>query len=252
MKKMQYFANYETNFGREFLTQGYLYFPVNDEEISVEQFEQLIKTKKVKKNNIVGTIIMYNPYTYPKGYDRLKKLADQDFDFDQGFCEVEVEREMTVFKNAIDNYAGKLIEVRYIFNLNIENIDRDEILIELNDDVDKLHTNQLTIFDKEMNYMSMDNFTINGKFIFFAWGNKFNNKAYPNIKNYAHNIYEKCQQTQKKIVYIYRASSKADFAKENIQFLHPIQSGRFKGNMPYALQESFSTNPPQPAGFEDR
>jgi len=254
MKNIQYFGKYDTNFDREFLIEGYLYCPIDNEEISVEEFKQLIKTKKDKKKNIAGTIFMHNPYAYPKGYDKLKKLADQEFDFDQGFCEIEVEREMTLFKNAINGYDGQLIEVRYLFNLNIENIDRDELFIAFNGDLDRLHTNQLTQFDKTMNYIDVySDFSVNGKFIFFAWGNRFTNRtSFVNIRNYAFEIFNKCVQTQKKIAYVYRASQKEEFARENIQFLHPIQMGRFKANMPEALKQAFITNPPLPAVFIDQ
>lgn len=250
MNYMQYFAKYETNFDKEFLTQGYLYFPHDDENISVNEFEKLIKTKKDKKKNIAGTIFMYNPYAYPKGYNRLKSLRSQDFEFDE-FCEVEIERELTLFKNAIGNYKGQLIEVRYLFNLNTEYIDKDEILTSFNMDVERLNTNQLTIYDRYMNYTDLNSFTINGKFVFFAWGHKIT-KAYVHINNYAHTIFEKSVQMQKKIAYVYKYSSGQENALTNLQFLHPIQNGRFKSNMPYALCEVFKTNPPLPQAFMDK
>jgi hypothetical protein len=253
MKNMQYFAKYDTNFGEEFLSEGYFYLPNEDETLTIEEFETLIKTKKDKKRNIAGTIFMYNPYAYPKGYNNLKSLTAQEFDFDQGFVEVEVERELTMFKHAFsDEYRGKLIEVRYLFNLNIKDIDKGELLEQFNMDLHKLHSSQLTVFDRDLNYIDTHNLFINGKFVYFAWGHKISNKGAGAIKQYAHDIYEKCVQMQKKVAYSYRASMGKEYAIEHIQFLHPIQSGRFKSNMPYTLQEIFKTNPPSVQVFKDK
>jgi hypothetical protein len=253
MKNMQYFAKYDTSFDEEFLYEGYLYLANEDENLSINEFEALIKTKKDKKKNIAGTIFMYSPYAYPKGYNNLKSLTSQGFDFEQGFVEVEVERELTMLKHAFSGeYGGKIIEVRYLFNLNIENIDKEELLGQLNMDLHKLHSSQLTVFDRDLNYIDTHNLHINGKFVFFAWGHKISNKGAGAIKQYAQDIYDKCVQMQKKIAYTYRASMGKEYAIENIQFLHPIQSGRFKSNMPHTLKEIFKTNPPTVQVFKDK
>lgn len=253
MKNMQYFGRYETNFGEEFLCEGYVYLPNEDEKLSVKEFEALIKTTKDKKKNIAGTIFMYNPYVYPKGYNRLKSLTAQEFDFDQGFCEIECEREMTMYKHAFsDDYKGKIIEIRYLFNLNIENVDRDSLLEQFNTDVQRLVSTQLTIFDRDLNYVDVHNLHINGKFVYFAWGHKISNKGYVFIKQYAHDIFNKCVQMQKKIAYAYRATTGEQYAVEKIQFMHPTQSGRFKSNMPHTLKEVFKTLPPTPQVYMDK
>ena len=74
---MQYFGNYELGFDKEFLTQSYLYVPYEDEVLSVKEFKSKIKTQKDKKKNIMGTIVMYNPFIYPIGYDENKFLSQQ-------------------------------------------------------------------------------------------------------------------------------------------------------------------------------
>jgi len=251
---MQYFGNYELGFDKEFLTQSYLYVPKEDEEISVKEFKSLIKTQKDKKKNIAGTVFLYNPFVYPVGYDENRFLIEQDYDFDQGFVELKIERELTLIKQAIlqtNNYNGKLIEIRTLFNLNTKNIDRSEVLMSFNKDCELLNTNQLTIYNKEYNYHDIPNTTINGKFVFFAWGHKINKKEFLYINDYAQAFYDKCMQLQKKIAFVYRKSTKAPYAIEHLQFLHPMQTGRFASNMPNAIKEVFKTFPIQPVPFDD-
>jgi len=251
---MQYFGNYEIGFDKEFLTQSYLYVPYEDEILDVKEFKAKIKTQKEKKKNIAGTIIMYNPFVYPIGYDDKKFLSDQDYDFDQGFVELKIEREMTLIKHALvqtDSYKGKLIEIKFLFNLNTNNIDRTEVLISFNADAELLNTNQLTVFHREFNYMDVANETINGKFVFLAWGHKINTKEFLYINDYAKSYYDKCVQSQKKIAFVYRKTTKDAYAVEHLQFLHPIQSGRFSSNMPAAIRNVFKQYPPAPAAFDD-
>ena len=251
---MQYFGNYELGFDKEFLTQSYLYVPKEDEEISVKEFKALIKTQKDKKKNIAGTVIMYNPFVYPKGYDDKKFLSAQDYDFDQGFVELKLEREITLIKHALvqtDSYNGKLIEIKFLFNLNTNNIDRTEVLMAFNADAELLNTTQLTIFHKEYNYMDIANETINGKFVFLAWGHKINKKEFLYINDYAKAYYDKCVQSQKNLVYVFRKSTKAPYAIEHLQFLHPVQSGRFSSNMPDAIKNVFKEFPAKPSAFDD-
>lgn len=252
---MQYFGYYEEEFDREFLTKSYLYVPnEGEEELSVKEFKSLIKTNKDKKKNIIGTIIMYNPFVYPKGYDDKKFLSAQDYDFDQGFVELKLEREMTLIKHGIkqtNEYNGKLIEIKYLFNLNTHNIDRTEILLSFNEDCELLNTNQLTIFSKSHNYIDVPNETINGKFVFFAWGHKINKKEFLYINDYAQSYYDKCVSAQKKISFIFRKSTKSPYAIEFIQFMHPIQSGRFSSNMPSAVKGVFKQYPPISCAFDD-
>ena len=251
---MQYFGNYEIGFDKEFLTQSYLYVNKEDEQIDIKEFKSKIKTQKDKKKNIVGTIVMYNPFIYPIGYDEKKFLSDQDYDFDQGFVELKIEREMTLLKQALvqtDAYKGKLIEIKFLFNLNTYDIDRSEVLMNFNEDCELLNTNQLTIYHKDFNYTDVANMSFNGKFIFFAWGHKINKKEFLYIYDYAKSFYDKAVQMQKKISFIYRKSTRDTYAKEHLQFLQPIQTGRFKSNMPNAVKECFKTVPPLPSAFDD-
>jgi len=251
---MQYFGNYELGFDKEFLTQSYLYIPQDDETLSIQEFKELIKNSKIKKKSIVGTVILYNPFVYPIGYDNKKYLLDQDYDFDQGFVELKIEREITLIKQSLvqtDSYKGKLIEIKFLFNLNTYNIDRSEVLMSFNKDCELLNTNQLTIYHKNYNYHDVPNMSLNGKFIFFAWGHKINKKEFLYINDYAKSMYDKAIQMQKKIVFVYRKSTREHYAIEHLQFLHPIQSGRFSSNMPSAVKSVFKQYPPLPKEFDD-
>lgn len=248
---MQYFGIFETMFDEEFLTSSYFYINKEGEELSPSEFRELIKNTKLKKENIAGTIFMYNPYIAPKGYDEKKSLASQDFEFGD-LVELKIEREMTLFKASIkEGYEGKVIEVRNLFNLNTHKIDSPETLIFLNSDIEKLHTFQLTRYYREMNYLDINNLTINGKFIFFAWGNKLNQKEFANIFNYAQAVYDKCVKTQKKIAFIYRKSTKEQSAIEKLHFLYPYEQGKHKNALVSALTEAFKSYPPKVAELND-
>ncbi len=249
---MQYFGQYVNEFDEEFLTESYLYFKKEDEEdLTIPQFKELIKTQKLKKKNIAGTIIMYNPYYYPIGYDNKKSLTSQDFDFDSGFQHLAIEKEIAMFRAKIKGYEGQLVEIRTLFNLNIKKIDVPEILVSLNDDAEKLNTNQYTKFHKESNYIDLNSFKINGKFVFFAWGHKINQNEFINIYNYAKNIYDKCIQMQKKIAFVFRKSTQEEYAREHFHFLHPLDGHKLQYRMPDALEKVFSTHPPLPCAFND-
>lgn len=248
---MQFFGKHDTSFGSEYLSESYIYFNEEDKELRPKEFEELIKNQKLKKKNIAGTIFMYNPFYYPLGYDEKKMLCDQDFDFNGEFNELKVEKELTLFKQKIKHYPNMIIELRFLFNLNIANIDTDTRLSNLNADVGKITTNQLTVFEKELNYIDINNLKINGKFVFFAWGNKINGKEYTNIYHYARKIFEKTEQMQKKIAYIYKKSVQEEYALLNLQFLKPIETGRIKGKLPLALEKVFSTIPPQKVELQD-
>ncbi len=248
---MQYFGKYDTRFEDEFLTESYLYFNKNDEEISSNEFKKLINNQKLKKKNIVGTIFIYNPFVYPLDFDNKKSLTNQNFDEWNTFVELKIEKEIALFRASIKGYDGKIVQIRNLYNLNIENIDHPELLVKLNEDVEKLNTNQLTMLDKSMNYIDINNLTINGKFIFFAWGNKISKKEFVYLYEYAKSIYEKCVQTQKKIVFLYKRSTQKDYAQKHFQFLHPTENIKYKDRMLHSLKQAFSTQPPQCVYYDD-
>ena len=248
---MQFFGKYDTKFDEEFLVESYLYFNKEDEELSVNEFKQLIKNQKLKKKNIVGTIFMYNPFYFPLGFDEKKSLTNQNFDFDSDFQLLKIEREIALFRANIKGYEGQIIQIRTLFNLNIKKIDHIEMLMKLNEDVQLLNSNQLTHFEKSMNYIDVNNLTINGKFVFFAWGHKINPNEFLYLHNYAKSIYDKCVQMQKKISFIYKKSTQEQYAIDHLNFLHPSDAGKFTFRMPESLEKVFANKPPISATFDD-
>ena len=248
---MQFFGKYDTRFNEEFLVESYLYFNKPDEDLSVKEFKQLIKTQKLKKKNIAGTILMYNPFYFPEGYNEKKSLTNQGFDFDSDFQLLKIEKEIALFRAHLKEYEGQIIEIKTLFNLNIQKIDHLEMLMKLNEDTELLNSNQLTHFDKDMNYIDVQNLVINGKFVFFAWGHKINKNEFLYIHNYAQSIYDKVVQMQKNIIFIYKQSTQQQYAQDHLNFLHPVETGKFKHRMPESLAKAFSTKPPQCAAFDD-
>ena len=77
---MQYFGTIETKYEEIFLTQSYMYFNTEDEEITVKELKEKIKTAKDKKKNIIGTVFLYSPMVTPVGFDSNKYLLEQDFE----------------------------------------------------------------------------------------------------------------------------------------------------------------------------
>jgi predicted small secreted protein len=249
---MQYFGKYDLGFDKEFLTESYLYVNKEDEEeISIEEFEELIKNRKLKKKNIAGTVIMYNPFVYPLGYDQKKSLVYQEYDKFGEFDELKIEREITLFKPLVKQFPGQLIEIKYLFNLNSHNIDTPERLASLNQDTELLTSGQYTIFDKEMNYLDIPNIVIYGKFVHFAWGTKINKKEFDYIYYYAEELYNKCIQMQKKVCFVYKRTTQMAYAIEHLQFLHPIGVGRYKSRMVPALKNLYAQYPPKSVFFDD-
>jgi len=248
---MQYFGRYDTRFDKEFLVESYLYFNKDESEINSTEFNQLIKSKKLKKNNIVGTIFMYNPFVYPIGLNDKVSLKSQGFEFNYEFYSLKIEREIASLRTNITYNSGEIIEIKNLFNLNTPKIDTPQTLISLNNDIEKLVTSQLTVYDRDMNYQDINSLIIYGKFIFFAWGTKINKKEFVYIHDYAQNIYHKCIKTQKKIAFIYKKSAKQQYAENNLFFQYPSESGRYKNRIQKAIKESFSTNPPLPTFIDD-
>ena len=56
---------------------------------------------------------------------------------------------------------------------------------------------------------------------------------------------------QKSIAFIYKRSTQLEYAQDNLNFIHPVDTGKFKHRMPESLKKAFSTKPPQCAPFDD-
>jgi hypothetical protein len=248
---MQYFGTIETKYEEVFLTESYMYFNEEDEEITPKQLKEKIKTAKDRKKNIIGTVFLYNPVVTPMGYDSNKYLLEQDFeDFDK-LIELKAETYITVFKQAMRaNCKGKIVEIKNLFNLIEQNIDASTLLIKFNEDLEKYNSAQNTEFDRDIMYFDAPNFIPNGKFVFFCWGDKIKEKEFPYINEYAKTVYEKAMQLGKKVVYVYKKEKTQDGAIEFLQFSNPMQNHKYKNSISSAIKKAFEEFPPTCMPYE--
>jgi len=239
---MQIFGKYKTLHTIEYLVENYLYFPLEDEKISGEELEVLLQNKR---KTVAGTIFLYNPVTAPKGYKIDQKLALQDYIFDDKFTELEVDSTLSTFESKIKNYKGKLVEIKYLFNYNKPNIQPTFALEEFNSDLERFYSSQATRFDRELNYHDYKNIRLSGKFVFFAWGHKFD-PHHPDIKLYAQNLTQQAYKLGKSVAFVYDHTRTYDDIIEHAHFLHPLAFGKNKDKITNAFKEAFKSNPPVP------
>ena len=238
---MQTFGIFSTSLDVEFLTKHYIYINENDEKIDIAQFEELLKRKR---KTVAGTIFLYNPTMSPIGYNNNSTLAEQGYEFDGNYCELNMEAITNLLASAIKNeYRGKLIEIKYLFNINKANIEPTPILEEFDADLDRYTSSQLTRFDKELNYQDYLNIRLNGKFVFFAWGHKFD-RHHKAIIAYVKGITAQVEKLAKEIAFMHDNNYDADECKEIGYFLSPLASGKAKDTRANTLKKAFSTNPP--------
>ena len=64
---MQFFGKIKSVHDIEYIVKSYVYIPLKEEEITVEDLEVLLKKKN---KNVAGTIFLYNPCTAPLGYKK--------------------------------------------------------------------------------------------------------------------------------------------------------------------------------------
>ena len=247
---MQYFGQLETKYEEVFLTSSYMYFNQDDEEITVKDLKQMIKTNKDRKKNIAGTVFLYNPLVTPVGFDSKKFLLDQAFDQFDEWIELKCETYVTVFKNAMEeSYKGKLVEFRSLFNLVEKNIDASSLLTKFNSDLEKYYSGQNTEFEREIMYQDCQNLVPSGKFVFFAWGDKINSREFKFIDGYARTLFERCEAMGKKIAFVYKKERTLPGAVEQIQFGTPMANPKYKHAISHAIKESFKTTPPTPQPY---
>ena len=235
---MLVFGKYKLIHDLEYLTKCYIY--VNneaDEQITPEDLEKLLKKKN---KNVVGTLFLYNPFMYPKGYKTDLKLFEQDFKFNNKFVEIEPQSSLRIVWHGVKKrFHGKLIEVKFLFNYIKDDIQPTSALEVFDMDLEKIHTNQLTVFAKSDNYHDYKNISYNGNFIFFAWGHKFD-KHHPNISTYAVNIAQWAKKQGKNITFIYDGVSDEDSSFEYTRFMAPVTFGKLKTIIPSAIENIFS------------
>ncbi len=247
---MQYFGTLETKYEEVFLTSSYLYCPKEDEIITTDEIKSMIQTHKLRKKFIAGTVFFYNPVVTPLGFDSNKFLLEQDFDEFGKMVELKMENTLTVFKNAIQDCEGKLVEFRNLFNLNEKNINASTLLMKFNADLEKYNSNLNTEFERDIMYQDAQNLIPNGKFVFFAWGDKLNAKEFPYIFEYAKTIYDNSVKLGKKVAFVYKKERSIEFSINQLQFSNPSENPKYKNSITAAIKESFKHSPLQPIAYE--
>jgi hypothetical protein len=247
---MQYFGVIETKYEEVFLTSSYLYFNKEDEILNTKDIQEMIKTNKSRKKNIAGTIFLYNPLVCPLDFDSNRFLLEQEFDAFNELVELKMEHTITVFKNAIQDCQGQLVEIKNLFNLNEKNINASSLLMKFNADLEKYNSSLNTEFEREIMYQDAQNLIPNGKFVFFAWGDKLNAKEFPYIFEYAKTIYDRSVQLGKKVAFVYKKERSLEFSVAQLQFSNPIENAKFKNSITNAIKTAFKTYPPSIIEYE--
>lgn len=238
---MQTFGKFSTSFDMEYLIEQYIYIQESDEIIDMEQLQKMLDNRR---KTVAGTIFLYNPTISPVGYNCNTKLASQGYVFDGKYCELNFDNYCNLFSSAIkDGYKGKLIEIKYLFGLNRPDIEPTTVLEEFDADLDKYTSNQLTRYDKQLNYHDYLNIRLNGKFVFFGSGNKFD-KHHKNIIAYARNLAAQAVKLGKEVAYMYDNNCDAKESLELAYFLPPLATGKFRDVRANAFKKAFSSHPP--------
>jgi hypothetical protein len=239
---MQAFGIFSTNFDHEYLTSHYVYFPNEEETIDTQELEAMLKNRR---KTVAGTIFLYNPALTPVGYSKDASLASQEYPFDGKYSELIQDHTHFLIASALKKlYKGKLVEIKYLFNYNKENIEPTYVLEEFDSDLEKYNTNLLTRFDKNLNYLDIANIRLNGKFVFFGSGHKYD-RHHKSIIAYAEALSAQVQKLGKEIAFIHDKNYSAQEALEKAYFLAPLASGgKLKDIRANAFKAAFSTNPP--------
>jgi hypothetical protein len=239
---MQIFGKYSTNFDMDYLVEHYIYLNENDEDkITTDELQNMLKKKR---KTVAGTIILYNPETSPIGFKLSRFLQDDGFDEYDEFVSLNEDAMSFVINAGLKKeYKGKLVEIKYLFNLNRENIQPTPILEEFDADLDKFNSNQLTRYDKELNYLDVPNIRLSGKFVFFGCGHKYD-RHHKAIIAYARALSAQVQKLDKNIVFMHDNNYDADEALEIAYFLSPLATGKAKEKRANGFKDAFRTNPP--------
>lgn len=238
---MQAFGKFLTNIDIEYLSEHYIYIPNENETIDTKELEALLKNRR---KTIAGTIFLYNPTHSPLGYKNNSKLEEQGYEFDNKFCELNQDEMFHLLASATkDAYKGKLIEIKYLFTLNKANIEPTPILEEFDSDLDRYTSNQLTRYDKEINYQDYLNIRLNGKFVFFGCGHKYD-RHHKNIIAYVRNIAAQAAKLGKEVVFMHDNTLDKEESQETAYFLSPLAVGKQKVIRANAFKNAFRTNPP--------
>ena len=238
---MQTFGIFETEIGHVYLSKHYIYIQKEDEVIDTKHLEIMLKKKS---KNVAGTIFLFNPSIVPLGYNIDIALDEQEFEDFNKFVELEFDRNCMLFASAIkDGYRGKLLEIKYLFNYNKANIEPTPIMEEFDADLDRFTSGQLTRYKKELNYQDYTNMSLNGKFVFFASGNKYD-RHHKAIIAYARALSSSAIKLGKEIIFMHDKNYSEDESKEVAYFLPVLAHGKLRDVRANAFKRAFKSNPP--------
>lgn len=212
-----------------------------DKLITQDEFEAMLKKKR---KTVAGTIFLYNPTICPVGYNTDSRLEEQGYEFDGNFTELKFNNMMNLFSASIrDGYRGKLLEIKYLFNLNKGNIEPTPILEEFDSDLDRYTSSQLTRYDKELNYQDYLNIRLSGKFVYFGSTHK-HDRHHKEIITYARNLASQAVKLGKDVYFTHDKNYDADECVDIAYFLSPLAVGKIKEKRINTFKNAFRTCPP--------
>ncbi|WP_151900448.1 hypothetical protein [Sulfurimonas hydrogeniphila] len=240
---MQVFGKFSTNFDMDYLVEQYMYINENEEEkITVDDLENMLKKKR---KTVAGTVFLYNPEVSPVGYKMSRFLQEEGFDkYDEFVPLNESPKDYVLNAGFKEHYKGKLVQIRYLFNYNRENIEPTPILEEFDADLDKITSSQLTRYDKQLNYIDIPNIRLSGKFVFFGIGNKYD-RHHKSIIAYARALSLHVNKLDKNVVFMYDNNYDLDECIERAYYLSPFAGGKAREVRANAVKAIFKTLPPQ-------
>jgi len=240
---MQVFGKFSTNFDMDFLVEQYMYINENEEEkISVDDLENMLKKKR---KSVVGTVFLYNPTKTPIGYKMSLFLKEDGFDkYDEFVPLTETPQDYILNAGFKEHYKGKLVEIRYLFNYNRENIEPTPIIEEFDADLDKITSTQFTRYDRNLNYIDIPNIRLSGKFVFLGMGNKYD-RHHKAIITYARALSAHVNKLDKNVVFMYDNNYDQDECIERAYYLSPFAGGKAREIRANAVKAIFKTMPPQ-------
>ncbi len=234
---MQAFGHFTCKKKLVYRTQTYLYINPKAQMLSLEAFEALLEEDK----SIAGTIMLFHPgNSAPLTCEMTTSLLEQNFDFTTSFSELHLDKSLLAFDGLLKAYEGKLIEIKTLFNYNEANLQRKNALVKFDTDLQGSKVN----FDAN-NYNFSKKIAFKGEFIFFAWGEKFDEVAFPHIYAYASGIYKVATQQCPNIAFIHNPNLTPEESVTLLHFAQPIGTGDLKNKLPKALKKAFKTNPPK-------
>ena len=240
---MQVFGKYSTNFDMDYLVEHYIYINENeDEKITVHDVNNMLKKKR---KTVAGTVILFNPESSPIGYKMSKFLREDGFDkYDEIVALNEDPKAYILNAGLKQHHKGKLVQIKYLFNYNRENIEPTPIMEEFDADLDKYNSDQFTRYDKQLNYMDVTDIRLSGKFVFFGMGHKFD-RHHKAIINYVRAISKQIHRLDKATAFMHDNNYDMDECIERAYFLSPYATGKARELRANGFKAVFKSNPPQ-------